>query len=261
MFDTATLGLFDTLVPIASIITISVMVGYILPKKECFGLFLLLWWTVSVFVSLSNHCFQKADEWSNHDWMGVMILLGFPTLILTTIYVWLRAQQSLRLYLYKKVPLWALFALNIYRLDGLSIILPFWRGSIPKYLGLQIIFLDVLIGLTSIPLACVTYSKGADVIGTGWPKDFVFFWNSMGLYDLASAYIVLLMNFLKVGGSYVTDPPLAMVGFHPIPLIVLFQAPLAMGIHILLMTSLDEVVARQTMGLPLHIQRLRRLQS
>lgn len=188
----------------------------------------------------------------------MVALVGIPTVVLTTIYVWLRVQQSLRLYVYKKVPLWAMFALNIYRLDGLSIILPFWRGTIPTYLGLQIIFLDVLIGITAIPLACIAYSKGADVVGDGWPKDFVFFWNSMGLYDLASAYVVLVMNFLKVGGTYVTDPALAMVGFHPIPLIVLFQAPLAIGIHILLMTCLDEIVARQTIGLPFHIQRIRR---
>lgn len=260
MPQASALGLFDTLVPIASIITIAVMVGFILPKKEYFGLFLLIWWTCSVFFSLSNQCFRNANEWSTQDWRGVVALLGFPTLILTTIFVWLRVQRSLRLYLYKKVPLWAMFALNIYRLDGLSIVLPFWRGSIPKYLGLQIIFLDVLIGITAIPLACVTYSKGADVVGTGWTKDFVFFWNSMGLYDLTSGYIVLLMNFLRVGGTYVTDPALSMVGFHPIPLIVLFQAPLALGIHIVLMTCLDEIVASQTTGLPLHIQRIRRLQ-
>lgn len=260
MVEAPALGLFDTLVPIASIVTIAVMVGYILPKKECFGLFLLIWWTLSVFFSLNNQCFRNADEWSNNDWMGMVALLGFPSLILITMYAWLRVQQSLRSYLYKKVPLWALFALNIYRLDGLSIILPFWRGSIPTYLGLQIIFLDVLIGITAIPLACVTYSKGADVIGTGWRKDCVFFWNSIGLYDLTSAYIVLLMNFLNVGGTYVTHPALSMVGFHPIPLIILFQAPLAIGIHILLMTCLDEIVASQTIGLPLHIQRIRRLQ-
>lgn len=260
MLDTSALGLFDTLVPIASIVTISVLVVYILPKQDKFGLLLLIWWSLSVFLSLQNNFFKVVGEWSNHDWIGMVVLLGFPTVVMGVLYKWFRMQPNLRGFIYQKIPLWAMFGLHVYRLDGLSIIVPFWRGSIPKYLGLQMMFLDVLIGATSIPLVYLVYSRGAEAVSTGWKRDFVLFWNSLGLYDLTSAYVVLMMNFLKIGGSYVTEPALSRVGFHPIPLIVLFQAPLAIATHVLLLSSLDKFLEHQTAGLPLHIQRIRRTQ-
>lgn len=260
MLDASSFGLFDTLVPVASIVTISVLVVYILPKQECFGLFLLIWWTTSVIISLRSNLFVEAGKWSSYDWSGMVVLLSFPAMILCALYAWFQMQPKLRIFLYKEVPLWALFGLHAYRLDGLSIILPFWRGSIPKYLGLQMILLDVLIGATSIPLAWLTFSRGADAVASGWWKDCVWFWNSLGLYDLASAYIVLTMNFFQIGGAYVTDPALSTLGFHPIPLIVLFQAPLAVAIHILLLTSIESIIQNQTTGLPIHVQRIRRAQ-
>ena len=258
--DAPALGLFDTLVPLASIITIFVLVVYILPKQEYFGLFFLIWWLVSVFISLRNDLFAEVGKWSSHDWIGMVVLVGIPTLILGSLYAWFQTQPKIRIFLYKDVPLWILFGLHVYRLDGMSIILPCWRGNIPWYLGLQMILLDVLIGASSIPLAWLAYSRGADAVASGWLKDFVWFWNSLGLYDLASAYVVLIMNFSRIGGTMVTDPALSTVGFHPIPLIVLFQGPLAIAIHSLLLTSMDEIIHRQTIGLPLHIQRIRRAQ-
>ncbi len=261
MWNTAALGLFDTLVPIASIVTISVLVVYILPKQEHFGLFLLIWWAMSVFLSLRNNFFGAVGEWSRNDGIGMVVLLGFAALVQAVLYIWFRTQPNLRVFLYKKVPLWSLFALHVYRLDGLSIIVPFGRGDVPKYLGLQMILLDVLIGATSIPLTWLVYTKGADALVSGWRRDLVGFWNSLGLYDLTSAYIVLIMNFWHIGGHYVTEPALSVVGFHPIPLILLFQAPLAIASHVVLLTSLDTIIEKQTTGLPLHIQRIRRSEN
>ena len=139
MIDPAHLGLFDTLVPIASILTISVSVGYTLPKEDSFGIFLLLWWVLSVYLSLRNDIFLKVGEWSSHDGQGMLILIGIPAIALAKLYNWFQSSPRLRIFFYRDVPLWSLFALHIYRLDGLSIILPFWKGDIPKYLGMQIL--------------------------------------------------------------------------------------------------------------------------
>jgi hypothetical protein len=251
------LGLFDTLVPIASIITVTVVVGYTLPKQEYLGLFFLIWWTLSVVISLNNGLFSSSTKWSPNDHWGMLVLAGLPLCMISILYIWFRSRPAIRVFCCKKVPLWSLIALHIYRLDGLSIIFPFWKGEIPKYLGFQTILLDVWMGATAIPFLWITYSQGADAVASGWRKDALWFWNSLGLYDLASAYVIFILNYCQVGGHFVTSPALSTLGFHPLPLIVLFQAPLAIAVHIFLLTSIDEILAQQSTGLPLHIQRIR----
>lgn len=251
------LGLFDTLVPLASILTIASLVGFILPRNELFGLFLLLWWTISVYISVSGGLFESSSQWSHHDGNGMLLAIGLPAMVLTRLYTWFHTNPKLRRFFYKDLPLWMLFALNAYRLDGLSIVLPLSRGEIPKYLGFQMIVLDVMIGGSALVLAYLVRSKGVQSLATGWKRDFVWFWNSLGLYDLASAYFVLVLNYFQIGGSFLTEPSMAIVGVHPIPLIVLFQAPLAIAIHLYLLTCMEQIVEEQSGSLPLRIQRIR----
>jgi hypothetical protein len=252
------LGLFDTLVPIASILTISVITVYTLPRQERLGLFFLVWWALSVAISLNNGLFTSSAEWSPKDYWGMLLLLGLPPCMLGILYLSFRYRPSIRLFFCNEVPLWSMIALHIYRLDGLSIVYPFWKGEIPKYLGFQTILLDVWIGATSIPLVWIVYTRGVDAISCGFRKDALWFWNSLGLYDLTSAYVIFASNYFQVGGRYLTTPALSMLGFHPFPLIVLFQAPLAIAIHILLLTNMDLILEHQSKGLlPLHIRRLR----
>ena len=67
--------------------------------------------------------------------------------------------------------------------------------------------------------------------------DIVWFWNSLGLYDLTSCYIILLLNFLQIGPNSITTPHLSIVGYHPFPLLLLFQAPLAILIHLYMLCT------------------------
>lgn len=269
--DTSSLGLFDTLVPIASIITISILVGYTLPKHEYFGLFLLLWWTLSVYISLQNVLFTTAGKWSPRDATGILVLLGIPIVVLGILWIWYQREQRLRLFLHRNVPQWTLVALYAYRLDSLSII-SLEKGTVPKYLGLQIVILDALIGGGAL-LLCGWLIADSENFGpmessspyillsttkrkkdaTQWKRYCIFLWNSLGLYDLASAYLILLLNYLDLGGTLVTDPPLSILGFHPLPLIVLFQAPLAMAIHIFLLSfHWEDWQEQKQVYLPLH---------
>lgn len=255
------LGLFDTLVPGASIVTISTLVGFILPRYETLGLFLLFWWVVAVVTSLlGGGIFADSTQWSKHDGSGMILLTGFPAMVVVRLCTWFHRSSKLRRFVHQKLPLSMLFALNAYRLDGLSIILPLSKGEIPKYLGLQMILLDALIGGSGLMLAVSIFVKGVGVVGVGWRRDFVWFWNSLGLYDLVSGYVVLILNYLQLGGSMITQPPLTMVGSHPIPLILLFQAPLAIVIHLMLLTSLDMILQEQSGVLPLRIRRIRQQQ-
>jgi len=291
------LGIFDTLVPIASIATIMGITTLILPRHGGLGFFFLLWWFIVVMISLQEQIFQDPYRWKpNIDWKGMIVLIGLPLTVLWILIRWFQTKPSIRICLLKDCPLWCMFAIHIYRLDGLSILWLLQNGTIPKFLGYQILVLDVWMGLSSILLVILTYQKGVNAFPNGrrirqqqqsWRRNLLWFWNSLGLYDLISGYILLLLNFMLQqpameditnGGSggeeenegrggfrffssfatsrstlfLFTDPPLSIVGFHPIPLIVLFQAPLAMGIHILMLTSMDIILQKQGSLLPLH---------
>ena len=59
------------------------------------------------------------------------------------------------------------------------------------------------------------------------------------------------MNILNIGGqTYITEPSLLpQLGKHPFPLLLLFQVPLAISIHVLLLTNLDEIIKVQSLGM------------
>jgi TM2 domain-containing membrane protein YozV len=302
--------LFDTFVPVSSIITISIVVGYTLPRHDYFGLFWLLCWTIAVIISLAGAkgeggegegLFNTGGNDTNNDrvW-GIIILIGIPLLMLLILYVWWKIQEEdeqessssllvrrnrnrkqprsnstrlfpvtirpIRNFVLKYVPLWSMVAIHIYRLDGLSVVIPFWyNGRVPKFIGYQTIILDVFIGVTAIPFTYILYSPSTQLrfkskrsIMIQRPsyygpciKDIFWLWNSIGLYDLCSGYIFLIMNILNIGGqTYITEPSLLpQLGKHPFPLLLLFQVPLAISIHVLLLTNLDEIIEVQSLGM------------
>ena len=300
--------LFDTFVPVSSIITISIVVGYTLPRHDYFGLFWLLCWTIAVIISLAGAkgeggegegLFNTGGNNDTNDriW-GIIVLVGIPLLMLLILYGWWKIQEEdeqessssslvrrnrnrrsnskrlfhitikpIRNFVLKYVPLWSMVAIHIYRLDGLSVVIPFWyNGRVPTFIGYQTIILDVIIGVTAIPFTYIFYSPSTQlrfkskrsIIIQRRPsyygpciKDIFWLWNSIGLYDLCSGYIFLMMNILNIGGqTYITEPSLLpQLGKHPFPLLLLFQVPLAISIHILLLTNLDEIIKVQSLGM------------
>jgi hypothetical protein len=308
--------LFDTFVPISSIITISIVVGYTLPRHQFFGLCFLLCWTIAVIISLAGApadtdtkgggggggLFNTGGNDTKDRIWGIVVLVGIPLLMLLILLVWWKKQEEdeqessssslrnrnrnrnrkqqrrfhitikpIRNFTLKYVPLWSMVAIHIYRLDGLSVVIPFWYNKrVPKFIGYQTIILDVIIGLTAIPFTYILYSSTKSksklfrskrsIIIQQRPsyygpsiKDVFLLWNSIGLYDLCSGYIFLIMNILNIGGptlTYITEPSLLpQLGKHPFPLLLLFQVPLAISIHILLLTNLDEIIKVQSLGM------------
>jgi hypothetical protein len=263
------LGLFDTLVPLSSIVTAAAVVGFTLPRREHFGLFLLLWWAAAVFLSLNHGVFffgspseSLSSSWSRGDAGGVALMLGLPPCVLLALYVWFRRSPSLRRFLLREVPLWGLLGLHMYRLDGLSVVAPLGRGDVPPFVGYQTVLLDVVVGAVAVPMTVLCYrhrrNLGRLLVRRNPPaRQILWFWNSLGLYDLCSAHVVLVMNYCHWGSPFITDPPLTFLGVHPFPLLILFQVPLAIASHALLLSRLDELIERQSDALPLHLRRLR----
>jgi hypothetical protein len=275
------LGLLETFIPLSSVVTVSVAVGFVLPRHQPLGLFLLVWWWMAVLISLatitpitattnsgndereeSGFLFVSPSNWSIGDGRGMLLLLGFCTMTLVIIFLWFQRNERLRNFLITKIPLWSLIALHIYRLDGLSIVMPFYKGYIPPFIGFQIIVLDLWLGATAIPLAFLVHPMSQRqtrrFLTRQKLKEVLWFWNSLGLYDLSSAYLIFFLNWARMGGEWITQPPLSKLGFHPFPLLILFQVPLAISIHVLCLTQIDDLMDQQPSGgLPLHVQRIR----
>ncbi|KAG7344942.1 hypothetical protein IV203_032473 [Nitzschia inconspicua] len=257
------LGLLETFIPVSSIATVSVVVGFVLPRNQWFGLFLLVWWWLSVLISLSTtladgddkpddyddrgFLFASPSRWSSGDAWGMVVIVGGNAMVLCILYFWFHQKDChLRRFFSQTIPLWGMIALNTYRLDGLSIIVPLYRGTIPTFIGFQTIVLDVWMGATAIPLAFLLHPKNLDtrrmVLTQQKLKQILWFWNSLGLYDLCSAFLIFLLNWAGVGGEWIVEPPLSRMGFHPFPLLILFQVPLAIAIHVLCLTHLDDLM-------------------
>jgi hypothetical protein len=279
------LGLLETFIPLSSIITVSVAVGFVLPRHQSFGLYLLVWWWIAVLISLSTttkttsittningndegaeepgFLFASPSRWSKGDGRGMFLLLGFCTMTLGILLLWFQTNQRIRGFILSKIPFWCLIALHIYRLDGLSIVMPFYNGYVPKFIGFQTIVLDVWMGATAIPLVllliCPTlWGSTRRWLGRQKLKEILWLWNSLGLYDLCSAYLIFFLNWARVGGDWITQPPLSRLGYHPFPLLILFQVPLAISIHVLCLTHMDDLMDQQSSGgLPLHVRRIR----
>jgi hypothetical protein len=171
--------------------------------------------------------------------------------------------HALKPFVLQKIPLWSMTALHIYRLDGLSLVMAYKHGKVPTFIGFQTIVLDVWMGATAIPFTFLLHPQwggGVDRLAASCRlRDAFWLWNSLGLYDLCSAYVILIANWIGVGGAWITEPPLSRLGFHPFPLLILFQVPLAIGIHVLCLTQMDALIEQQQSPgeLPLHVRRLR----
>jgi hypothetical protein len=280
--------LFDTFVPVSSIVTIFIVVGFTLPRHECFGLFWLFWWVAAVAVSLlsvdndgdgqQNNSHSDGGLFptsSTRDRIsGVIVLAGLPLAMLLVLWMWWKMDTSLTSrrkhrrgpkrrilpridpiqdFVLNHVPPWSMVAIHIYRLDGLSVLVPFWNGEVPNFVGYQTILLDVVMGITAIPLTYLLYVSPRRASARGRQKahkfrppaflrDALWFWNSLGLYDLSSAYLVLVLNVCGWGGPHITQPPLLpRLGKHPFPLLILFQVPLAVAVHVLMLTHSEEL--------------------
>ncbi len=294
--------LFDTFVPMSSILTIFIVTVFTLPRHQLFGLFWLLWWAMAAYFSLisvndDNYETYPGDNIEGGLFpsssisdriTGVSVIVGIPMIMLLLLWKWWkmegswpkqkgrygRSARGIRLptvdpiqgFVLKGVPLWSMVAIHIYRLDGLSVLVPFWNGEVPNFVGYQTIFLDVIMGITAIPLTYLLYvprksrakEKGGSTKTKRPPtflRDALWFWNSLGLYDLSSAYLVFILNVCGLGGSHITQPPLLpSLGRHPFPLLLLFQVPVAVAVHVLMLTHTDELLKQrqiQSFGLSL----------
>jgi hypothetical protein len=193
---------------------------------------LAVWFALAVVLAKQDAFLISPTTWSGpEDFAGFVTFASLPIVPLLNFSILYRAIPQLQDYFLEEVPAWGMIGLQLYRVAGGCFLYVYLNGSMPNYVALQTGVLDLFIGLTAIPLAILVKRRGLRNVSA-----LVLVWNAIGLFDLVSTFAFFFASYF---GFYETEPALSIFGFYPFSLIVLFQMPLAMGIHILFLTQLQ----------------------
>ena len=240
--------LFSHAIPAIAVIIALATAGYTYHcGKSLLAMYFTCWFIVSYTIASRDIFVSSPNSWDYQagDFTGAMLFGIFPFVPLTIFYVGLYRENitGIQEFVLHELPPHYLIGWQIYRIAGACFSYMYINGSMTNYCGLQTGILDIFIGLTSLPLSVlVKHSNGT---GSGLKRNnktkfVVYVWNIVGLYDLLSAFAMFAANFL---GYYETgEYALSVFAFYPISLIALFQVPLAIGIHILFLTSMDDMM-------------------
>lgn len=190
-----------------------------------------LWVATALTASLVGF-FQSPTRFTTADLSGFLLfgtLMSIP-LIGFLLVVW----RSVPLReLVAAIPTPWLVGLQVYRLGGVIFLVLLAAGQVPAWWGWITGIADLLVGSTALPLAWGLAHNA------NWALPAAIGWNMLGLADFAHAIGFVFLVFF---GVIAADPAPALIGLHPLALIALFQVPLAIIIH--------GVVIRRLVGLP-----------
>lgn len=186
-----------------------------------------LWLGAALTASLIGF-FQNPTRFGADDLLG---FLRFGTLMTVPPIVFLlgmwRSDQLRRLI--GAIPTPWLVGLEVYRLGGVIFLALLAAGQVPVWWGWSTGIADLLVGAMALPLAWGLAREA------GWAGPVALGWNLLGLADFAHAIGYVTLAFFGVISA---SPAPALIGLHPLALIALFQVPLAIIIHGLLLSRL-----------------------
>lgn len=190
-----------------------------------------LWLGAALTASLIGF-FQNPTRFGADDLLGFLLfgtLMTVPPMIFL-LGMW-RSDQLRRLI--GAIPTPWLVGLEVYRIAGVIFLGLLAAGQVPVWWGVSTGIADLLIGATALPLAWGLARNAR------WAHPAAISWNLLGLADFAHAIGYVFLAFF---GAIVAVPAPALIGLHPLALIALFQVPLAIIIH--------GVVLSRLLGLP-----------
>ena len=226
------------------------------------AMYFTCWFILSYIIATQDFFLSNPNSWNYQagDITGALMFGMWPLVPLPIFYgLYKKNIKGIKEFVLHKLPPQYLIGLQTYRIAGACFSYMYMNGTMSNYCGLQTGILDIFIGLTSLPLAGCTallLGKQRKKITDGQKRNInqlrsqlrrvVYVWNIIGLYDLLSAYAMFAANFL---GLYDTgEYALSVFAFYPISLVALFQVPLAIGIHILFLTSMDDMMVGEDAG-------------
>ena len=116
--------------------------------------------------------------------------------------------------------------------------------------------LDMLIGVTAIPLALFVYSIQQENVKAGSPdttnvnivRSMLYYWNIIGLSTVVIALSCVMTTYFGISNFNMCNHTLMYLTFPPMPLIMYYQVPCCIMTHLLYITNLDTIMGAQNLG-------------
>lgn len=187
----------------------------------------IVWFIISLFTARIPF-FQHADRWAEGDFLGFMAFGSVLMIPVALFFVALSRSKSFRQFM-DHTPTWVLVSTQVYRLTGASFLLLYLRDLLPAEIGLVNGVLDIVVGVTALPIAW------ALARGFAQSRSLVIVWNVIGILDLAIAFAVVTISIL---GIVQLNPVPTRMGIYPLSLVSVYQVAIALCIHIYLFQRL-----------------------
>lgn len=222
----------DTQIPDLAFIATTLTIGCILAiyswqRSKIIAIVILSWAILSLFTAQIPF-FQNSDSWTDRDAIGYYAFNAMFLIPVIVLLVLAWRSTTFKSFM-SETPTWVLTATQLYRLSGSSLIFLYLQGVIPVEIGLPNGIMDILIGLTALPLAWVLYR------GYVWGRNTAIIWNVIGLLDFIIAATVISLSF---EGLITVSPVPVRMGLYPLSLITIYQVAIAAFIHIYLLQRL-----------------------
>ncbi|MFV9506515.1 MAG: hypothetical protein AB4911_18350 [Oscillochloridaceae bacterium umkhey_bin13] len=185
------------------------------------------WLAAALGLSLVGF-FQAPDQFGTADLLGFGLFGTLMSLPPTLFALAFWRSPDLRT-LVATIPNGWLTGLQVYRLAGMIFLVLLINGQAPFWWALSTGLADLLVGLTALPLACGLTRQAT------WARPAALGWNMLGLADFANSISYVGLVFF---GLIMAVPAPALIGLHPLALIALFQVPLAIISHGILLGRL-----------------------
>lgn len=192
-----------------------------------------LWVSVALIAS-SIGFFESSTTFSPTDLSGFVLFGTSMTVPVIGYMLGMRWSTQFRQLIGAMTIQW-LVGLEVYRIGGVIFLVYYVAGHVPSWWGVSTGIADLIIGVTALPIAWGLARA------TDWAYPVAIVWNLLGLADIMHAIGYVCVIFSGLSSVY---PAPALIGQHPLALIALFQAPLALIIH--------GIVLRRLISKPVH---------
>jgi len=233
-------GVFQTVIPVMVAVVACCTVSYLilihrhLQMAAAIGV-----WFVFVYATTPFWQFVTGLQWDlAEDLPGVIVvnlLFGTPLIVFLAAF-W--RSESFRDFMLKEVPAVDLIAWQTGRIAGSVYLYIFFNETITNLVCLQVGVFDLTISITALPL--YFYVKS---VGLTQARRIVQAWNIFGILDLCIPFALFPFNLFGV--LYTPEQDLSFFMLFPIVIVFLFNVPLAMLNHFVVLLNYDKIIKWQ----------------
>ncbi|MEO0563702.1 MAG: hypothetical protein AAF125_16470 [Chloroflexota bacterium] len=217
----------DVFFPIVTMTIATVIAAYSWRRSRTIAMILFGWGVVSLFTARIPY-FESVESWTDGESLGPLVFNAVSSIPIILLFIAAWRSPAFKRFM-RNTPSWVLTATQLYRLAGGVLLVLYLDGILPAEIGITNGVMDIIVGLTAIPMAWALYR------GLSWSRNVAIAWNVFGLLDFVAAGVILS---LSQSGELVLSPSPAQMGMYPLTLITVYQVAIATFIHFFLLGRL-----------------------